>query len=117
MASTKEMQRRAKLRKAAAVSAAVSAVLNKVLPDSSTNFYTISVDLPPAELKSWLIRRECPKAAASVKVGDGYLSTFVMSGSLSVASAISNFIRLGLRYESNLPVQMIDAATDMFSFA
>jgi hypothetical protein len=39
-----------------------------------------------------------------------------MAGSLSVASAIGNFSRLGLRHESNLPVQLITDAAKLFAF-
>jgi hypothetical protein len=109
----------AKLRRneiAALKAGTISNLLNSILPATSTDFYTISVDLPPAELKAWLLERGCPKASSTVQAGDGYLSTFTMAGSLSVASAIGNFSRLGLRYESNLPVQLITDAAQLFAF-
>jgi len=64
------------------------------------NAYHISVDMPEAELKAWLTSRECPKAAASVKPGDGYLSTFMMTGNVSAISFLANCDRKQVRYAS-----------------
>lgn len=62
--------------------------------------YAISCDMPESELRAWLKSRECPKAAASVKAGNGFTSTFMMTGNVSAISVLANFDRLNIRYES-----------------
>ena len=101
MASTQQMQARAKAAKKAAKHIhTFGAPAATFVKPAGQNAYHISVDMPQEELKSWLKSRDCPKAAASVQAGAGYTSTFMMTGNVSAISALANFDRLSLRYTS-----------------
>lgn len=64
------------------------------------NSYTISVDMDEATLKIWLIKNQCPKAAASVKQGKDYKSQFVMLGNVSTLSTLNVFKTIGASFKA-----------------
>ena len=89
MASTAQMQARAKAAKQAS---------KPVKPAVSTmNSYRIAVVQEESVIRQWLLQNGCPKAAKSVSVENGMV-TYVVEGNVSATSQISVFSQLGYRY-------------------
>lgn len=63
------------------------------------NTYQISVDHPQAQVKAWLQANACPKAAASIKAGAGFQTTFTIDGNLTAITILEAFKRAGLKHK------------------
>ena len=90
MASTAQMQARAKANK------------QKAKPvyqaQPAMNSYQITVVQEENVLRKWLLQNECPKAAKSItRVNDTTL-TYVVEGNVSASSQVGVFERLGYKY-------------------
>lgn len=63
------------------------------------NTYQISVDFQQDIVKAWLQANACPKAAASVKAGTGFKTTFTIAGNLTAITILEAFKRAGLKHK------------------